>query len=570
MINKLKRWFALTDTGAKGTLISSIFIFFKYLSYMLPTMLLIYYIDNIDKASYVEYLLWIIVIMFIMYIPTNISYNTTYNETYKEAKNIRINIADTLKSLPLSYFSKHNLSDLSQTIMQDVADIEHALCHSIPEIFGFIPFFILVGIMLLAGNLKLGLAIVLPILLSGFLYLLSKKNQIKETTKYFGRLRENSEIFQETVELQQEIRSYNLDKDTLANVYKAIDDTEQLHIKTEIAQALPLNLASSIIRFSLGATILVGGILYYNKEISLLYLFGYILAATRIIDGVNSLYASIAEVLYIDSRVKRLNELYDTEIQHGDEHDLSDFNIHFKNVSFSYNNDGKVIDKVSFNANQNEVTAIIGPSGCGKTTALRLISRLYDYDEGEILIGNNDIKKLDVEYLFKNISVVFQDVTLFNTSVMENIRIGRKDASDEEVIQAAKNANCDKFINRLPNGYNTLIGENGTKLSGGERQRLSIARAMLKDASIILLDEISASLDVENEMDIQESLNKLIKNKTVIVVSHRLKSVEKADKIVLLDNGKVEAIGKHDELLKNCALYKAMINRSKMIDEYLY
>ena len=319
---------------------------------------------------------------------------------------------------------------------------------------------------------------------------------------------------------------------------------------------------------SLPLTIILGIFLMKNGEISILYLLGYILAAMKIKEVVDSNTESFMEIFYIDSAVTRINEIRNANVLKGKDTEFDNFDVELKNVEFSYE-DKKIIDKVSFTAPQGMVTAIVGESGCGKTTILRLISRLYDYDEGEILIGNQDIKQVSTESLYKNISIVFQDVKLFNTSIMENIRIGRKDATDEEVIAAAKLANCD-FIENLKGGFEAEIGENGEQLSGGERQRLSIARAFLKDSPILILDEIASSLDVDNERKIQKSLNKLIKNKTVIIISHRMKSIENADKIVVLKQGKVEEIGTHDELLKVSETYKKLVEKTKAAEEFVY
>ena len=279
---------------------------------------------------------------------------------------------------------------------------------------------------------------------------------------------------------------------------------------------------------------------------------------------------NIAEIMHIDARVEKINQIRNANKQTGKKLNITNYDIELKNVNFSYDDTTQVIKNISFVAKQGQITALVGSSGCGKTTILRLISRLYDYDNGLILIDNKDIKDIDTSYLFEKISIVFQDVILFNTSIMENIRIGKKNASDEEVIQAAKKANCDDFVDNLKDKYNTIIGENGSKLSGGQRQRISIARAILKNSPIILLDEISASLDVENEMKIQQSLNTLIKDKTVIIVSHRLKSIENADKIIVMDNGKIDSIGTHKELLEKSQIYKQMIEMSNISQNYTY
>ncbi|MFC2476688.1 MAG: ABC transporter ATP-binding protein [Catonella sp.] len=573
MTNKVKDMFALTDSGAKGMIKASFGTFLMYIAYMLPITVLMFFINEVIEnraLSIVIYLAMLLVLSIIMYIFINFSYKTTYNETYKEAAVLRLEIADLLKKLPLSYFSKHDTADLSQTVMHDVADIEHAMSHSIPEIIGFMFYFIIVSIMLLIGNIKLGIAVIVPVIISFLLLVLSKKLQVSSTTKYFEQLRENSDIFQEAIELQQEIKSYGRKESTVNKIMNTIDKTEKLHIITEIAQALPTSFSGVLLKFSLGLTVVTGTLLYMKGEINLLYLTGYLIAAARIMDGVAGIYANIAEVMYIDARIKRIKELRNTPLQEGTSYKLKGYDIEFKNVSFSYNSETKVIDGLSFTANHNEVTALIGPSGCGKTTALRLMSRLYDYDSGSIEIGGKDIKGIKTEDLFDDISIVFQEVSLFNTSILENIRMGRKNADDEEVKEAARLAGCEEFILSFSDGYNTLIGENGMKLSGGERQRLSIARAILKNAPIILLDEISASLDIENETKIQESLKHLIKGKTVVIISHRMRSIEKADKIVLMDKGKVCAIGTHEELLSGSELYRQLTKKAELTAGYTY
>lgn len=319
-----------------------------------------------------------------------------------------------------------------------------------------------------------------------------------------------------------------------------MDESEKIHLKTELIAAVPLLLSGHIVQLAFAIVILVRVKMVQLSEINLLYLIGYILASMKIKEGVDGVSQNIAELYYLDSMIKRIGEIRETKVQEGKEQVISNYNIKLENVSFSYNKETTVLKNVSFTARQNEVTALVGMSGCGKTSILRLISRLYDCDGGKIEIGGIDIKDIYTKSLFEKISIVFQDVTLFNTSVMESIRIGNKEATDEEVKEAARLANCEEFINKLPDGYNTAIGENGATLSSGERQRLSIVRAFLKDAPIILLDEIAASLDVDNEKKIQDSLNKLIRNKTVIIISHRLKSIENVDKIVVIDNGEVD------------------------------
>ena len=573
MIKKIQKMFALTDSGAKGLLKASFYSTLQPAAFMLPMMIVMLFAqgileDNLRPLKF--FITGIVIVAAIMYVILYATYNSLYKETYKESANLRIEIADILKSLPLSYFSKHDISDLSQAILSDVGTIEHALSHAIPEAFGMALYLLIIGAALFVMNPKLTLCIILPIVGSLCLLLLSKKMQILETGKYHKKLRETSEAFQEVIELQQEIKSYGRTEDVKQKLIKEVQDGEKMHIPVELAQALPTATATSILVFMIGFTLLFGVPMLLNGEVSLLFLLGYIIAAAKIKDAVSGLYMNLAEIMYIDSRIKRIKELREVKIQSGEKAELKTYNIEFKDVEFSYNADRKVINGLSFTAKQGEVTALVGPSGCGKTSVLRLMSRLYDYDKGQILIDGKDIAKIDTDSLFDKISIVFQDVMLFNTTVMENIRIGNKNATDDEVKEAARLANCSEFIESLPDGYNTVIGENGSKLSGGERQRLSIARAFLKNAPIIILDEISASLDVENEMKIQESLNTLIKNKTVVIISHRLKSVENADKIIVLDNGKLNAEGTHKQLMENSALYRSMIEKSGMTEVYTY
>ncbi len=568
----LKRIFQLTDMGTLGIVKASIASFFVYCSLMIPMTLLMVFIQNIlelKENNISFFIVGNIIMVFIMYIIMSIEYNCLYNETYKESANIRIEIAEILKKLPLSFFSKHDVSDLSQTIMKDVSTIEHAISHAIPKALGLIVYLFLIVIMLLIFNFKLALCILIPIILSIVCIFISKKSQVNGNKKYYNVMREISEDFQESIELQQEIKSYNQIEKFSKKIIDDINYSEKVHIKSELGMVLPLSISTNIQNLTLGATILFGTSIYLKGEASLLYLIGYIMCASKIIDAVNSLLSNFAELMYLDGNLQRIKELRSTEIQSGEEKKLKKFDIEFKNVEFGYG-ENKVINNISFIAKQGEVTAIVGPSGCGKTTVLRLMSRLYDYDKGKIIIDDNDIKEIDTESLFENISIVFQEVTLFNTSILENIRFGDKNATDEQVKEAARLANCEEFIEKLPEKYDTLIGENGSKLSGGERQRISIARAFLKNAPIILLDEISASLDVENEMKIQESLNKLIKNKTVLVVSHRMKSIENVNKIIVMENGKIESQGSHIELIEKSKVYKTMVAKSNLAENYSY
>lgn len=569
----LKRKFGLTDSGVKAVQRAALVSFLVNIGYMALMMIAMYYGDNELKgvarpAWY--YLLIIAPTLLVLYVLVDQEYVLTFNATYQESRSLRLEIADRLRELPLSYFSRHDLSDLAQTIMQDVTDIEHAMSHAMPRCIAYLFFLLVMAILLLVSNLSLGLAALLPMFAGLALMLLSQRAQKRWTEKYFWKTRETTEAFQEAIELQREIKSCGFEEENYKEVSASLYATERLRLRTEITQAMPILLSTTIMKLSIGIITVVSAALLHVGAVQLIFIIGFLLASMRLVDAVGALEECFAELLYLDARVKRINELRNTPTQTGEDVELRHFDIELRNVSFAYNDETKVIDGAGFVAKQDQVTAIVGPSGCGKSTILRLISRLYDYDSGSIVIDGRDIRKVSTDALFDKVSFVFQDVILFNASVLDNIRMGRPDATDEEVRQAAKLANCEDFIQKLPEGYDTLIGENGSKLSGGERQRISIARALLKNAPILLLDEISASLDVENERKIQDALNRLIAGKTVIIVSHRLKSIEKADQIVVMDAGKVDAAGTHEELLEKSAMYRRLIEKSSLTERFTY
>ena len=515
MINKIKQWFALTDKGARGILKASVIAFLNYLWNIMSIVVVMLFLDGVISGDVNSSLIIGLsaVTLILMYALNFWEYNNLYTVTYREAEELRVDIATRLRNLPLWYFSKHDLTDLSQTVMSDVERIEHAVSHAVSKTLGFVLFLPIFSILLIIGNWQLGLVILGVNLVAAVLLLLSKKMQVRQTTKYYKKLRENSEAFQEAIEMQQEIKSYGLGSKVKKSMYEQMDESEKIHLISEISQAIPLNISTVITNCSIGIIILVGSLLFVDGKINLLYLVGYVLGAIKIKEAVDGLLGNMAELFYIDARIERSKEIRETPTQEGDDKKLS---------------------------------------------------------SGKINIGGEDISKISTSSLFENVSVVFQDVTLFNNTVMENIRIGNMNATDEEVKKAAALAGCEDFIGNMEKGYETMIGENGASLSGGERQRLSIARAILKDAPIIILDEISSSLDVENEKIIQDSLNTLIENKTVIIISHRLKSIENANKIVVLNDGYVEMAGSHKELLAGSETYKLLVENSKLIDEFRY
>lgn len=572
MKEHFKKKFHVTEEGAQGLVRAVWASFIVNVIAMFPVMILMLLGQQILEGTFHSQTLYFAIslgICVILFIALLVEYERMYNATYKESANLRENLGKTLAKLPLAFFSKRNLSDLAQSIMSDVEAIEHAMSHAIPKIYGLYLFIPILGVMLLVGNVKLGLAVILPMTLRLLILVAFKGEGIKRNKKFFDQLRANAEDFQEAIELHQEIRSYHLTDDVQKDLYTKMDESEKIQMKTE-GLGMGIMALSNLFSFiSLGIVLYVGVGLLAKGEVSLLYVVGYVLAAMKLKDLIDLSSETALEIRHITPRVGNIASIQDAPLQKGKDVDLRRVSIDVEDVHFGYG-EMNVLDGVNFTARQGDVTALVGPSGCGKSTLLKLMSRLYDYDSGSIRIDDYDIQNVSTDSLFKKTSIVFQDVMLFNTSVMENIRIGRLDATDEEVKEAARMANCMDFIDDMPEGFHTAIGENGQELSGGQRQRLSIARAFLKDAPILILDEIASSLDVENERIIQQSLNHLIQNKTVVIISHRLKSVEKADKIVVLNKGKVEGEGKHDELLKTSPTYRNLMEKSEMAEAFVY
>lgn len=495
---------------------------------------------------------------------------------------MRLNIAEKLSRLEMSYFAKHDLTDLSQSIMADVASLEHAESHAVPKLLAFCLFLPFLSVLMFIGNWKMAICAVGPTLLSFLLIVVSKRYVRAQHNKHYLRLRENSQAFQDRIELSKEIAAFNLAERIKTKLYAKLDDTLRVQWESERNAGFLLIFADIFSHFSLAFTIIGGIFLMQTGEISVLYLLGYVLAAMKLKEFVDSNMEFLMEVFYINSAVKRIREIRDakvldvqpeaaTDVHTTDKRatQFANFDIEINKLSFSYDDATPVLNDVSFTVPHGTVCALVGQSGCGKTTLLRLIARLYDFNSGSIRIDGVDIRKVSTENLYRNISIVFQDVTLFNTSILENIRIGREDATDEEVKHAAQLAHCD-FIDALPDGINTIIGENGQQLSGGERQRISIARAFLKNSPILILDEIASSLDVDNEIKIQQSLTELVKNKTVIIISHRMKSIENVDRIVVLKDGHVEACGTHAELIQISPTYQNLIDKTCAAEEFSY
>ena len=514
------------------------------------------------ELTLVDYIVIILVMLLVMFFVARWDYVRLYDNVYNESANSRIDIANRLKKLPLSYFGKRDVSDLSATMMSDLNLYEQIFSHSVPHIYATSISTVIISVMILAYNWQLGLAALWVIPVSLLLFSLSKKKQRNDVNAYVKTSRDVLDGLQEQIDQIQEIKSYNLEERTLNEFYHKMDGNTRNKVKMELSAGIATALAGMLMKLGIVSVAIVGANMLIAGQINILVYIAYLILTASIYVPIEGILSFMAMIVTLDGVVARIKEIKTMPIQEGkQEMNPRDYSIDFKDVVFGYE-DYTVINGVSFAAKQGEVTALIGASGSGKTTLTKLAARFWDIQQGKILLGGEDISQIDPETLLKNYAIVFQDVVLFNASIKDNIRIGKKGATDEEVTRVAKIARCDEFIDRMPDGIDTVIGENGERLSGGERQRISIARALLKDAPIILMDEATASLDVENESLIQEALSELIKEKTVIVIAHRMRTIRGADKIVLLHQGKIEAMGTDAELQVQSATYRKMLEKS--------
>lgn len=514
------------------------------------------------ELTLVDYIVIILVMLLVMFFVARWDYVRLYDNVYNESANSRIDIANRLKKLPLSYFGKRDVSDLSATMMSDLNLYEQIFSHSVPHIYATSISTVIISVMILAYNWQLGLAALWVIPVSLLLFSLSKKKQRNDVNAYVKTSRDVLDDLQEQIDQIQEIKSYNLEERTLNEFYHKMDGNTRNKVKMELSAGIATALAGMLMKLGIVSVAIVGANMLIAGQINILVYIAYLILTASIYVPIEGILSFMAMIVTLDGVVARIKEIKTMPIQEGkQEMNPRDYSIDFKDVVFGYE-DYTVINGVSFTAKQGEVTALIGASGSGKTTLTKLATRFWDIQQGKILLGGEDISQIDPETLLKNYAIVFQDVVLFNASIKDNIRIGKKGATDEEVTRVAKIARCDEFIDRMPDGIDTVIGENGERLSGGERQRISIARALLKDAPIILMDEATASLDVENESLIQEALSELIKEKTVIVIAHRMRTIRGANKIVLLHQGKIEAMGTDAELQMQSATYRKMLEKS--------
>ena len=564
MIEKLMNKYALSRQGAKDLIKGVIACTLQDIAFMIPVTLLYLFVKdllaNSLKGKVLFYVIGAVVCLLIVALVTYFQYNSTFLATYVETGTRRITLAEKLRKIPLSFFSKKDLADLTSTIMADCTYLETAFSHFIPPFVGSMISTAIVALGLFFFNAKMAIASlwVLPIAL--IIVGSSAKVQQKLSNKSMKAKMDCANGIQECIDTLADLKSNNAEDRYLVTLDKKIDKVEERALKSEFGTAVFVASAQMILKLGIATTALVGSLLLVNGEVDVLTFFVFLLLVSRLYDPMQAALQNLAAIISTKTNVARMNEILDHDIQSGDTKLTNDgYDIEFDNVNFSYNDDVKVLAGVSFTAKQGEITALVGPSGGGKTTVSRLAARFWDSSSGKITVGGMDISKTEPETLLSLYSIVFQDVTLFNTSILENIRLGKKDATDEEVLYAAKLANCDEFANKLPNGYDTEIGENGCNLSGGERQRISIARAFLKNAPIVLLDEATASLDVENETIIQTALSRLIKNKTVLVIAHRMRTIENADKIIVLANGTVAESGTPNELMNKNALFRHMV-----------
>ena len=489
----------------------------------------------------------------------HLQYNATFLSSYQESANMRIRLAERLRKLPLSFFGKRDLADLTTTIMADCAFVEKAFSHFIPELMGALISTVLIGVGLLAANWRMGIAVLWVAPVSFLLAALTRPLVDRMERRQKGKKVAASDGIQECIENIQDIRANNQSADYLEKLDQKIMDVESITVKLELLNGTLVTSAQMILKIGMATTVLVGASLLVSGSISFMIFLMFMLAATRLYQPLSGCLQNLSAVYSTLLVVERMKSIEEQKIQQGREDAAyRGYDIVFDRVGFSYKEGEPVLREVSFTARQGQVTALVGPSGGGKSTSAKLAARFWDIDKGTITIGGCDISKIEPETLLKSFAIVFQDVVLFNNTIMENIHLGRKGASDEEVLAAARAAQCEEFISRLPEGYQTRIGENGSTLSGGERQRLSIARALLKDAPIILMDEATASLDVENETLVQEAISNLVKDKTVLIIAHRMRTVAGADQIVVLKDGCVAEQGTPEKLLENNGIYRHM------------
>ncbi|MBR1482406.1 MAG: ABC transporter ATP-binding protein [Ruminococcus sp.] len=569
MLDKIMKRYAMSRDGAKGFVNAVCACVVSDIVLMMPVSLLYFFTgdmleNTIDSGRIIFYIIGIVISLLLIYVTQFWQYNATYFSTYRESAVRRITLAESLRKLPLSFFGKKDLSDLTTTILNDCTVIEHTFSHQAAQYYGSIISTVIIAVSLFVFDWRLALASVWVLPVSLLAVRLSKTAQNRFNKRKNDTRVQMEDGLQEAIEALRDLKSNNAEQEYIDGLDGIIKDYEKKSIAAELGVAAFVVPAQMFLKLGIATTALVGSTLLLGGLITVMTFFMFLLVVSRLYEPMSGMLINLGALNAAQVNIDRTNAMNDIKKQNGrQEFTPKNYDIQFEHVGFEYNDDESILDEVTFTAKQGEVTALIGPSGGGKTTVSRLAARFWDVTKGKVTFGGEDISEVDPEALLKYYSIVFQDVTLFNNTIMENIRIGKNGASDEEVINAAMLANCDEFVSRLPDGYNTIIGENGEKLSGGERQRISIARAFLKDAPVILLDEATASLDAENETLIQQSISRLIKDKTVMIIAHRMRTVAGADKIVVIKDGRADEQGTPEELEKQNGIYAKMLALQK-------
>ena len=569
MIKKLQHVFALSEKGARDLVKAVVWCFVCNISLMLPVGAVMFAMQHLlavlGGASSGTDGFWVytglgIAVLILLFVLHWFQYASLYLATYRESASRRVSLAETLRRLPLSFFGSRDLSDLTATMIADCSSLDQMFSHYIPQLFASILSTIVIGICMFCFNWHMALAVLWVVPVAVLLTAGSKRIQDAFGSRSILNKRAVSDCIQEGLETIRDIKACSREERYMSQLDEKLAAMESGCIRSELATGVFVCSAQAFLRAGLATTVLTGSALMLFGDIGFLYFLGFLFAAARLYDPLGTVLQNIAATFSAKLQIQRMRTILEQPVQEGTEDfEPENYDIVFDHVRFAYRGGEDVLSDVSFTARQGEVTALIGPSGGGKSTACRLAARFWDATGGKVTLGGTDVSTVDPETLLKSYAMVFQDVVLFRDTVMENIRLGRRGASDEEVLAAAEAARCDEFIRRLPDGYQTVIGENGSTLSGGERQRISIARALLKDAPVILLDEATASLDVENESAVQAALSHLLRGKTVLIIAHRMRTVAGADHIVVLENGRVSQQGTPAELMAEGGLYRHMV-----------
>ncbi len=571
--------FGLTKEGSDNLIKGIIYTALLNIAFMLPVglyALLIYmWVGPLTGGEIIDpnlgmFIVLILIVLGIIFALAWKQYHFVFNTTYTESENRRINLGENLRKLPLSFFENRDLADLTATIMNDCTDLEHVFSHAIPQLLGSVISLCLVAIGMLTFDWRLGIALLWPVPVAFAILYASKILIYRGGEIVMTDLLDCGDRIQECIESVRDLKSYNYQDEYFGKISALTSKIEKSRIKAELMASAGVITGKVVLNLGIVSVILLGSYLIMNSQVSLFTLLIFLIASATVYAPVENGLMFLSEILMMDIKVERTKEIESLVVEEGlTKYSLDGYDIEFNDVDFNYDDLKNVLTDINFTAKQGEVTALVGPSGGGKSTVSKLAARFWDPVSGEVKLGGQDLSKLDSEKLLENFSIVFQDVILFNTTIMENIRVGKKDATDEEVIEAAKLAECDEFVQKLPDGYDTVIGENGELLSGGQRQRISIARAMLKNANVILLDEATSFLDVENESKIQKALSELIKNKTVIIIAHRMRTIANADKIIVLNEGRISEQGSPEELLAQNGLFKKMVDLQNLSGEWV-